>query len=117
MRLRVGLGVGAIFAALATLGLAARQQSMAITGPSPKPYVVPDLGARVAKFKRVRIPFYSQKLTGNERRMVTKLVDAAGLADCVYWRQSDPDGLQLYLSLAKSRDPQDLLLRRYLKLN
>ena len=82
-----------------------------------KPSAVPDLAQRVAKFKQVKIAYNAANLTPNERRMVTKLVDAAGLLDCIYWRQSDPDGLQLYLSLAKSTDPQDVLLRRYLKIN
>ena len=49
--------------------------------------------------------------------MVAKLVDASGLLDCIYWRQNDPQGLKLYLSLAKSKDPRDELLRRYLKIN
>lgn len=82
-----------------------------------KPYVVPDLAERVAKFKPVHMPFNSQGLTPREIKMVEKLVDASGLLDCIYWRQSDPAGLQLYLSLAKSTDPQDQLLRRYLKIN
>ena len=49
--------------------------------------------------------------------MVEKLVDAAGLLDCIYWRQSDPEGLKLYLSLANSKNPQDQMLREYLKIN
>ncbi len=49
--------------------------------------------------------------------MIDKLVDASGLLDCIYWRQSDPEGLKLYLSLAGSKNPQDELLRRYLKIN
>ena len=82
-----------------------------------KPYVVPDLAERVAKFKLVHMPFNSQGLTPREIKMVEKLVDASGLLDCIYWRQSDPQGLQLYLSLANSKDPQDKLLSRYLKIN
>jgi hypothetical protein len=82
-----------------------------------KPYVVADLAERVAKFKLVHMPFNSQGLSPHEIKMVEKLVDASGLLDCIYWRQSDPEGLQLYLSLAKSKDPQDELLRRYLKIN
>src|SRR5580700_2368472 len=88
----------------------------ASTAPT-KPSVVPDLVERVAKFKLVHMPFNSQGLTPREIKMVEKLVDASGLLDCIYWRQSDPQGLQLYLSLAKSKDPQDELLRRYLKIN
>ena len=52
------------------------------------------------------MPFDSQGLTAREKQMVDKLVDAAGLLDCIYWRQSDPEGLKLYLSLAKSKNPQ-----------
>jgi hypothetical protein len=79
--------------------------------------VVPDLAQRVAKFQRVHMPFNSEGLTKREKKMVSKLVDASGLLDCIYWRQSDPEGLKLYLSLANSADPQDVLLRRYLKIN
>ena len=79
--------------------------------------VAPDLSARVAKFKTVHMPFNSQGLSAREIKMVKKLVDASGLLDCIYWRQSDPEGLKLYLSLANSDDPQDQLLRRYLKIN
>ncbi|MGH9713684.1 MAG: Zn-dependent hydrolase [Candidatus Acidiferrales bacterium] len=84
---------------------------------SSKLVVAPDLAQRVAKFQRVHMPFNSQSLTAREKKMVGKLVDAAGLLDCIFWRQSDPEGLKLYLSLAKSKDAQDMLLRRYLKIN
>jgi Peptidase family M49 len=83
----------------------------------PRPEVVPDLAQRVARFRRVKMPFNSMALTHNQRKMIIKLVDAAGLLDCIYWRQSDPQGLELYVSLAKSKDPQDVLLRHYLKIN
>ena len=81
------------------------------------PVVVPDLAQRVAKFRRVKMPFPSEGLSSRERQMIDKLVDAAGLLDCIYWRQSDPEGLKLYLSLAASKNPEDELLRRYLKIN
>ncbi len=82
-----------------------------------KRIVAPDLAARVAKFKPVKMSFDSTGLTAHEQKMVEKLVDAAGLLDCIYWRQSDPEGLKLYLSLENSTNPQDQLLRRYLKIN
>jgi hypothetical protein len=65
----------------------------------------------------VKITYSAAKLSPDERRMVAKLVDAAGLLDCAYWRQSDPEALKLYLSLEKSRKPKDILLRRYLRIN
>jgi hypothetical protein len=111
----------AVFCAVAYLTIAvtfsameARSQTAA---QSSKPYVVPDLAERVAKFKLVHMPFNSAGLSTREKEMVAKLVDASGLLDCIYWRQNDPEGLKLYLSLAKSKDPQDQLLRRYLKIN
>ncbi len=79
--------------------------------------VAPDLAARVAKFKPIHIAFDSSSLTDREKKMVEKLVDAAGLLDCIFWRQSDPDGLKLYLSLADRKDPKDQMLREYLKIN
>jgi len=79
--------------------------------------VAPDLAQRLAKFKKVHMPFDSRGLTAREKQMVDKLVDASGLLDCIYWRQSDPEGLKLYLSLAKSKDPKDRMLREYLKIN
>lgn len=120
------------FCALLILGLApvaapqsksAEQQKPApapsapLPPPTPNTNIAPDLAQRVAKFRPVKMPFQSFGWTHEERRMVSKLVDAAGLLDCIYWRQSDPEGLALYLSLAKSKEPQDQLLRRYLKMN
>src|ERR1039458_3961964 len=63
------------------------------------------------------MPFDSHGLTAREKKMIDKLVDAAGLLDCIFWRQSDYDGLKLYLSLANSKNPQNQPLRRYLKIN
>ena len=114
---------GAAIAVAALSPLAAIPQSNAQSKAAATPatavglYVVPDLAERVAKFKLVHMPFNSQGLSAREKQMVDKLVDASGLLDCIYWRQSDPEGLKLYLSLANKKDPQDLLLRRYLKIN
>jgi hypothetical protein len=91
--------------------------SGAVAGPGSHLAVVPDLAARVAKFRRVKMPFHAHGLSARELQMIDKLVDASGLLDCIYWRQSDPEGLNLYLSLAGSKDPRDELLRRYLKIN
>jgi hypothetical protein len=61
-----------------------------------------DIAQRLAKWKNVEMPFHSNGLTGRERQMVDKLVEACRLLDDVYWRQSDPDGLALY---KKTTDP------------
>jgi hypothetical protein len=122
------LAAGAAIAVATLYPLAAKPRSVAEAqssapatsaahGSAAQPYVVPDLAERVAKFKLVHMPFNSAGLSAREKQMVAKLVDASGLLDCIYWRQNDPEGLKLFLSLAKSQDPQDALLRRYLKIN
>jgi hypothetical protein len=107
-----------VAAAPQTPSSAPRKPAAAPRSSAPsKRIVAADLAARVAKFKPVKMSFDSTGLTAHEQKMVEKLVDAAGLLDCIYWRQSDPEGLKLYLSLEKSTNPQDQLLRRYLKIN
>jgi hypothetical protein len=112
-----------VFAVLASISGFSAQPLPASSPQSPgsvraaKLVIVPDLAARVAKFKLVHMPFNSKGLSAREIRMIKKLVDASGLLDCIYWRQSDPEGLKLYLALLGSSDPQEVLLRRYLKIN
>ncbi|HEV8046488.1 MAG TPA: Zn-dependent hydrolase, partial [Terriglobales bacterium] len=80
-------------------------------------HVVPDLDQRLAKFRRVEMPFHAASLTAREVKMVNKLVDASRYLEEIYWRQMDPDGLTLYESLVSSQNPQDEMLRRYLWIN
>jgi hypothetical protein len=79
--------------------------------------VAPDLEQKLARFKTVEMPFHSAGLTTREKELVEKLVDASRQLEDIYWRQSDPQGLKLYLSLANSTDPRDVALRRYLRIN
>src|SRR3984885_4003623 len=79
--------------------------------------VVAALDQRLAKFRRVEMPFHSADLTVREVKMVNKLVDASRYLEEIYWRQIDPDGLTLYESLATSKNPRDETLRRYLWIN
>jgi len=77
----------------------------------------PDLATRLAKFRRVEMPFHSASLSSRERQMVGKLVEASGYLEDIYWRQSDPEGLALMRSLEGSSKPADVALRRYLTIN
>src|SRR3984885_492003 len=140
LRSLLPVAAGAAIAVATLYPLAANQHAAATVqsatpsaadalGASAKPYVVPDLAERVAKFKLVHMPFNSAGLSAREKQMVAKLVDASGLLDCIYWRQNDPAGLKLYLSLEKStgmrgsepppplRSPVDMAILRYLKIN
>ncbi len=79
--------------------------------------VAADLDARLARFKPIKMPFHQQALSAREIKLVDKLVQAANYIEQIYWRQSDPDGLKLYVSPAGSTKPEDIKLRRLLKIN
>jgi hypothetical protein len=79
--------------------------------------VAPDLAQRLAKFQRVQMPFRTAGLSAREQQLVHKLVEACGYLENIYWRQSDPEGLALYQSLASSQNRRDVQLRRYLWIN
>lgn len=84
---------------------------------TPAPAVAADLDQRLAKFRRVQMPFHSEHLSARERQMVAKLVEASRYLEDIYWRQSDPEGLALYKSLASSSKEEDKKLRRLLFIN
>jgi len=79
--------------------------------------VAPDIAERLAKFRRVQMPFRTAGLSAREQQLVRKLVEACSYLESIYWRQSDPDALTLYQSLAASRNSRDIDLRRYLWIN
>jgi hypothetical protein len=103
--------------------ISAQKEHKPMTGSAAKGaesagmHVVPDLDQRLAKFRRVEMPFHAASLTAREVKMVNKLVDASRYLEEIYWRQMDPDGLTLYESLVSSQNPQDEMLRRYLWIN
>src|SRR5579872_5933119 len=103
--------------------ISAQKEHKPMTGSAAKGaesagmHVVPDLDQRLAKFRRVEMPFHSASLTAREVKMVNKLVDASRYLEEIYWRQMDPDGLTLYESLVSSQNSQDEMLRRYLWIN
>jgi hypothetical protein len=105
------------------INISAQKESKPMTGSAAKGaesagmQVVPDLDQRLAKFRRVEMPFHSSGLSAREVKLVEKLVDASRHLEEIYWRQMDPDGLTLYESLATSKNPKDETLRRYLWIN
>src|SRR5262249_38378322 len=78
---------------------------------------VPDLDQRLAKYKRVEMPFEATKLSARERQLVQKLVEASHYIEDIYWRQSDPEGLALYQRLKTSSLPEDKKVVRFLTIN
>src|SRR5690242_9065287 len=68
------------------------------------------LDSRLAKWKTVEMPFRPDGLSSRERQLVEKLVQACRLLDDVYWRQSDPEGLQLYKTTTDPRIKRLLMI-------
>jgi hypothetical protein len=63
------------------------------------------------------MPFDEGKLTARQKQLVARLIQACQAVEDIFWRQSDPEGLALYNSLAGSPDKRDEALRRYLWIN
>ena len=80
-------------------------------------HITSDLDQRLGKFHQIQMPYRSANLTVKERKMVEKLVDASRYLGDIFWRQSDPEGLDLYQSLAGSESLEDKKLRHYLWIN
>src|ERR1700681_4809953 len=102
---------------------AEQRQKKVMTGSAAKSgapanlKVAADLSQRLARFRRVQMPFRTAGLSAREQQLVRKLVQACGYLESIYWRQSDPEGLTLYQSLASARNRRDVQLRRYLWIN
>ena len=91
--------------------------SAAKSGAPANLKVAADLERRLARFRRVQMSFQTGGLSAREQQLVRKLVEACGYLESIYWRQSDPEGLTLYQSLASARNRRDVQLRRYLWIN
>src|SRR5271157_1345118 len=108
---------------MSTFGAAQQKETRVMTGSAARSgapanlKVAADLEQRLARFRRVQMPFRTAGLNARERQLVRKLVEACGYLESIYWRQSDPEGLTLYQSLASSGNRRDLQLRRYLWIN
>jgi hypothetical protein len=106
--------------ACAILSRAALQQSGSVTAqrrPAGELRVVPDLNERLAKFRRVAMPFHSEGVSAREQALIKKLVEASQYLEQIYWRQNDLEGLALLRSLESSKAPADVALRRFLMIN
>src|SRR5262249_53139751 len=79
--------------------------------------VVPDLDARLAKFKPLDMPLKRSALSAREQQLVGKLVDAANAIEQIYGAKRDPEGLALYAKLEKSKDSLVKKVLRFLKIN
>ena len=112
-----GVVVALLFVCLLVSGQANPQSNQSKAARSARLSVVPDLEQRLAKFREVQMPFHPEGLSAREKKMVLRLVDACRYLDDIYWRQVDPEALDLYKSLEGSTTPEDVALRRFLWIN
>lgn len=112
-----GVVVALLFVCLLVSGQAKPQSNQAKPARSARLSAVPDLEHRLGKFRKVEMPFLPDRLSAREKQMVLKLVDACRYLDDIYWRQVDPEALDLYESLEGSSNPEDVALRRFLWIN
>ena len=64
--------------------------------------VVPDLDQRLQKFQKVDMPFTTADLSAKERKVVDELIAASRDLEQIYWRQNNPDDIDLYKATAKA---------------
>jgi hypothetical protein len=57
-----------------------------------------DLDMRLARWRTVEMPYQAAGLSANDRQTIAKLVEACQYLDQIFWRQSDPQAVQLYRS-------------------
>src|SRR5262252_1732451 len=76
-----------------------------------------DLAGQVAKFKLVAMPFSVVGLSPQEQKLAYKLVEAAQSLESIYWRQSDPKGLEQLKRLTGCNTVMAQKVRRYLIIN
>ena len=99
---------------LATLALPGTAQAPPGADPLAGITVVPDLAARLARWKPVEMPFDDRNLTTRERELLDKLVEASRALEDVYWRQGDPADIPLYNALRQSKSERDQTVARML---
>jgi hypothetical protein len=107
----------AVFVAGLAISVAAQQPLPKVDVAAALKTVAPDLDARLARFKPVRMPFNGAALSARERQMVDQLVIALRQLESMFWRQSDPEGLALYKALENVDTPLARNTRHYLFIN
>ena len=79
--------------------------------------VAPDLDQRLARLKRVEMPFDLEKFSAREKVVLNELIAASRDLENIYWQQNSPDDVAISRALATSKDPRAQALRRFLWLN
>jgi peptidase M49-like protein len=79
--------------------------------------VAPDIDERLARFKKVDMPFDLARFSPREKILLNELIAASRDFEQIYWRQNNPADIEIYKALASSKDPRAPALRRLLWIN
>jgi len=73
--------------------------------------VAPDLDQRLARYKRVEMPFSMEGFSAREKKVIEELIAACRDLEDIYWRQNSPEDIPIYKSLKPGA------LKRFLWIN
>jgi hypothetical protein len=104
----------AAFLALALTTLAATLAAAPAVDPAK---IAPDIEARLARFKKVEMPFTYEGMSARERHLVDEMIASCRDLEDIYWRQNNPDDIALYNATAHASDPRVQALHHYLWIN
>ncbi|HEY6065731.1 MAG TPA: Zn-dependent hydrolase [Thermoanaerobaculia bacterium] len=79
--------------------------------------VAPDIDERLARFKKVDMPFDLSRFSAREKLLLNELIAASRDLEQIYWRQNSPADIEVSRALASSKDPRAAALRRLLWIN
>src|SRR5438105_868377 len=94
--------------------LLAVQGSIAL---AQEPIVAADLPQRLARWRSVKMAFDNANIGSREMEMLDKLVQALRELENIYWRQSDPEAIDLYDALSANGSTEERNLRRLFFIN
>ena len=115
--MRTLLIVAAVVAGVLAASPRAQQQPATVDAAAALRTAAPDLDARLARFKPLKMPFNAAALNARERQMVDQLVIALRQVENMFWRQSDPEGLALYKALERVNMPAAQKTRHLIWIN
>src|SRR3954470_11392177 len=112
-----GILIAALFATAATSSRDVNGRLTQQPSCTVHPAATENLAAQLAKFRPVQMPFSTNGLSSREVQLVRKLVEAGQYLESAFWRESDPEGLRIYQSLANCSGATEKQIHRYLLIN
>src|SRR5512141_2574244 len=113
----LALAAASLTAIATSCSTKAPSSTMTTSTCTSHPAPTENIAAQLAKFRPVNMPFDTTGLSAREVSMARKLVEAGQYLESIYWRQSDPEGLALYKSLANCPGQTEKDIRHFLLIN